>query len=199
MTPEQERLWEILTPLQQRIVTGVEAGKSPSQAYVDAGGTCQTKAAVATAACKLLNDGNVLAYRRSLNADDINPMVMSRAEMRARLTSIARGNLTDIARVRKECIGYNDEGEPLYRSFVEIEGFDDVPEDSLIALQEVTQKEHGITIKMQNQIAAMKALAELDGLDAPKATKLELPSGVSVTINAVDPVEAAAQYQALMR
>lgn len=165
---KQAVLYARMTDLQKRVVAGVEAGKSQRQAYFDAGGTASNPVSADTTVSELLSNPNVVAFRESLHGTKINHLIMTREEMRARLTAIARGDVAEIVRVKKRCIGYDEEtAEPIYQSYVDAEDFDNVPRDALTALAEVSQKKDGISIKMQNSVGAMKLLAALDGLEAP--------------------------------
>lgn len=193
-------LWNALTPLQQGVVQGLEDGLSPRDAYRRANGTSENLKAIDVMVSKMLSSANVKAYRDALAGEKVSAMVMTREEMRLRLSQLARANLHDIVTVRKEPAGYDDGGNPIYLNRVEVEDFEDVPEDTLVALAEVQQKKDGIAIKLKDGIAAMKLLADLDGYTNKAASVTITGHGAtSVTINATDPAEAATQYQELMR
>lgn len=198
MTEEQKKLYKILTPLQRGFVEWLEHGHSPKQALVKAGGEYSTDAVLSSCATRMLRDANVHNFRMAMKTDDLDAMCMSRAEMTLRLTELSRARITNVARVKKRLVGYTDEGEEVYVNDVSIEDFDDVGEEELGAISEISQKEHGITLKMHNPLQAMKQLAELYGLDAPKKTEITGKGGMLIKITAVDPAEAASQYQELM-
>ena len=198
LTEQQIKLFTSLTRLQQGVVTNVEKGMAPVQAYYAAGGTSVNAATAHATVNELLQNPNVVAFRRTLSAAKVNHLIMTREEMRLRLTAIARGQVADLARVEREFIGYHEEtGEELYRERLVYEAFDTANPDSVTAISEIAPSEHGIKIKMQSSLAAMKQLAELEGLDAPRQTDLTV-NGVVATITATDPVEAAKQYMELM-
>lgn len=176
----------------------VERGMAPIQAYYAAGGTAETPRAAHACASQVLESVSVLAFRKTLNSSKVNHLIMNREEMRQRLTAIARGQVADLAKVVKEFIGYNEEtGEEVYREKLVYEAFDTANPDSVLAVSEVAPNEHGIKIKMLSSLAAMKQLAELDGMDAPAKTDLTV-GGVVTTLTATDPVEAAKQYMEMM-
>lgn len=200
MNDKLVELWNAMTPLQQGVVKALEEGYSPREAYKLAGGTSENLRSVDAMVCGLLTSSNVRAYRDALAGQKVSAMVMSREEMRLRLSHLARADLHDIVTVRKDPIGYDDDGNPLYRNRVTIEDFNDVPEETLMGLSEVQQKKDGIALKMKDSIAAMKLLADLDGYTGKAASVTITGHGTtSVTISSTDPAEAANQYQELMR
>jgi phage terminase small subunit len=198
MTEEQLKLYKILTPLQRAFVEHLEHGYAPKVAYKMAGGVGGTDASLAACTSRAMRDANVQAFRMSMKQDDLDAMCMSRAEMTMRLTELARSRITSVAKVKRHLMGYTDEGEEIYVERVEVQDFDDVDDAELGAISEIAQKEHGITIKMHNPLQAMKQLAELYGMDAPKRTEVSGPGGTAVKITAVDPADAARQYQEMM-
>jgi phage terminase small subunit len=198
LSEHQIKLFTSLTRLQQGVVMNVERGMAPVQAYYAAGGTAESPRAAHATVSNMLNNDAVLAFRRTLTAGKVNHLIMSREEMRLRLSSIARGQIADLARVEKEFIGYHEEtGEEMYRDRLVYEAFDQASPDSVLAINEISRNEHGIKIKMQSSLAAMKQLAELEGMDAPVKTDMTV-NGVGVKITATDVVEASKEYMELM-
>lgn len=199
MNPKLLELWNKMSPLQQGVVQALEQGYPPREAYKRGGGSSTNLKSIDAMVCGLLTSSNVVAYRNALAGEKINPMIMSREEMRLRLTNLARANLTDVARVTKVLMGYDDDGLPIYVNRVEIEDFNDVPDETLAGLSEVAQKKDGISLKMKDSIAAMKLLAELDGHQKPAQVEIRGFGNTAVSITSTDPAEAAVQYQELMR
>jgi hypothetical protein len=199
LSEKQITLFQALTPLQARVCKNLERGMSPRDAYYAAGGGASTHRNADSAVSELLTNSNVQAFRRSLAGRDVNHMVMSREEMRTKLTAIARASLSDLAAVKRRLVGYDDDGIPQYINYVELEDFTEAPLHSVQAVNEISQKEHGITIKMQSGLQAMKQLAELEGLEAAKVTEIKGVGGQTVILNGVSAPEAANVYQELMR
>jgi phage terminase small subunit len=199
MSPEQLKAYERLTELQRGMVKYLHEGYPPKEAYKLAGGKAKNDASLSTCVSGLLRDANVTNFRRLMHIEDLNAMTMSRAEMLRRLTELGRGRIANIAKVVKRVVGYTDEADEIWETVVEVQDFDDVDEAELGAISELSQKEHGITIKMHSPLQAMKQLAELQGLEAPKRTEISGPGGGAIKITSVDPVEAARQYQEIMQ
>ena len=197
---KQLKLFTILTPLQQKMCIYMEKGSPPVEAYRLAGGKAESANSMQACAYSLLQNSNVRAFRESLNSETLNGMIMSRAEMRARLTAIARGNITDLVRIEQKFIGYDEEtGEERFTPIVIYEPFETANPDALAALAEISRNEHGIKLKMHSPTAAIKQLAELDGLNAPTKQDIKVSGGAVVSITTVDPAEAAKQYMDLMK
>ena len=190
--------YERLTPLQQRAMSFLDQGYSPKEAYIAAGGEAGTDRVIASCANQLMSNKNVAEYRRILNGKAVDASVMTVTEMRRRLSGIARAGIHKVASVRKKLMGYDDEGNEVYRTEVVYEDFNDIDEDVLGAISEISQKEHGITIKMQSGLAAMKQLAELEGMEAPKRTEITGAGGTAIAITSVDPNEASRQYMEML-
>lgn len=116
MTPEQQELFDSMTPLQQRMCTVmVENPKlSQRQAYYAAGGTAKNDVTADSCAYEILSNPQVKAFMDSVKGQAVSDAIMTRDEAMKILTGMARGNLTDIVKFKTVCVGMDMEtGEPL--------------------------------------------------------------------------------------
>lgn len=210
MNEEQQRLFEMLTPLQKEVSLNSIAGMTDIDAYKASRGKAKTLNTMRASVSEILINPNVVAFKRSMTEHIVNPAIMSRNEMMERLSGLARTNMSDLITWGVQ----GDTGD--YREGEEIEdGIDDPqyqePQSvwvikpsalqdpiKVASIAEVTASKEGIKIKQHSPLAAMKQLAELAGYNA--AQKVEHSGAVAVTsidLNA-SPEEAARMYAEMM-
>lgn len=172
MTPEQLILFDNLTSLQQRIATNVLAGMTQRQAYYAADGSAKSDTAADTSASEIMNNPKVKAFMDSMKVQAVSDAIMTKEEMLARLTRIARTGITDIARFKTSHVGMDMEsGEEIKQTTWEIrEELQDEDPEKLATIFELEAGKNGPKIKMHSQIQAMAQLARLQGYDAPQKT-----------------------------
>lgn len=195
MEQDAKSLFLELTRLEQDTVTNWLRGMTQRQAYLTAGGTSATASGADVAACALLNKPKVKRYVEAVRQTDHDETIMGRDEMRRRLTVLARTDLKDLVEF-SEVDGPGGKKQTVWRLR------DDIDPLKQAAISELTFTKQGPKIKTHGALAAMKQLADLDGLEAPKRTELSGPGGkplVSATLDTTDPVEAARAYAELMK
>lgn len=152
MTPEQKKLFEALTPLQQKVCTNVLSGMSNIDSYKAAGGKAKTKASQEAATSELLSHLKVKAFLDSMKESAVNSAIMSRQEMMETLTRLSRVNL------------------PLKKDgTLELTS---LSPEQMEALEQVQIAESGIKAKNYSKLAAMKQLAELAGYNEKQRVEL---------------------------
>lgn len=197
MTDEARELFATMTELQRRVASNVLRNMTARQAYIHAEiGTATTPSSIDTCVSEILNNPKVARYLALVRGAEHDETIMGRDEMRRRLTVLARTDLTDLVefedvevapgkkqtvwRIREEA-----RTDPLKRA----------------AISELVFTKQGPKIKTHSALAAMKQLADLDGLDAPKRTEVSGPGGAPIAVAAIDasdPAEAAKAYQAML-
>ena len=198
MSDEAVELFGSMTELQRRVATNVLRGMSSRQAYIHSGiGTASTPSSVDTCVSEILNNPKVARYLALVRKADHDETIMGRDEMRRRLTVLARTDLTDLVEFELVEVPGTGKKQTVWRIRPEAEA-DPL---KLAAISELVFTKQGPKIKTHSALAAMKQLADLDGLEAPKRTELSGPGGTPLAIAAIDtsdPAEAAKAYQAML-
>ena len=179
MTPEQQLLFDQLTELQQRIATGVLAGMTQRAAYLAAGGKAVTETAIDSGASEILRNPQVKAFMDSMKVQAVSKAVMSRDEILARLSLIARTGITDIVRFKTANIGKDMEtGEDINQTAWTIdEDLQDSDPDKLASIFELEVGKNGPKIKMHNSVQAMAQIAKMQGYEAASKHEIAGPGG----------------------
>lgn len=167
MNAEQQKLFDNLTQLQQRMATNVLAGMSQRAAYVQAGGKGTTETTIDSSASEILRNLQVKAFMDSMKVQAVNKAIMDRDEMLARLTLFARKGVKDIVRFKTTIVGIDPEtGEAVEQTVWVIP--DDVMqnEDDLSIISELEVGKHGPKIKTHSSLQAMAQIAKLQGYEA---------------------------------
>jgi phage terminase small subunit len=168
MNKEQKALFNELTELQQRFCINMLSGKySQRQAYVDAGGTAINDESRDSISSRMLSDAKVKAYMDSMKESMVKAAVMSREEMLERLTTFARGNMSDLVEFGEYEIGEED-GQPIIQATWKIKGSAKQDENQMVTISELTAGRDGIKIKQHSPLQAMKQIADMEGFNAPK-------------------------------
>lgn len=195
MEQDAKSLFAELTDLQRGTVTNVLRGMTQRQAYITAGGTATSTTSVDTAACTIMNNVKVKRYLVLVRGEEHDETIMGRDEMRRRLTVLARTDLKDLVEF-SEVDGPGGKKQTVWRLR------DDIDPLKQAAISELTFTKQGPKIKTHGALAAMKQLADLDGLEAPKRTELSGPGGTPLavaTFDATDPQEAARAYAEMIK
>lgn len=169
MTPEQQLLFDALTPLQQRMCTiSIEnPNLSQRQVYLLAGGSAKTETAQDTSACEIMNNPQVKAFMDSVKVQAVSEAIMTRDEMLERLTLFARKGVKDIVRFKTAEIGRDTEtGEPLMQTGWFIPDSVMQNEDDLSIISELEVGRFGPKIKTHSALQAMAQIARMQGYEA---------------------------------
>lgn len=179
MTPEQQLLFDQLTELQQRIATGVLSGMTQRAAYYAGGGKAKDDPGADMSASQIISNPKVKAFMDSMKAQAISKAVMSRDEILARLSLIARTGITDIVRFKTANIGKDMEtGEDINQTAWTIdEDLQDSDPDKLASIFELEVGKNGPKIKMHNSVQAMAQIAKMQGYEAASKHEIAGPGG----------------------
>lgn len=197
MDNEALELFASMTELQQGTVTNFLRGMSQRQAYITAGGKAGTASGADQSASEILNHPKVRRYRQLVQAETHDETIMGRDEMRRRLSVLARTDLKDLVEF-SEVEGPGGKKQTVWR----LRDDDQIDPLKRAAISELTFTKQGPKIKTHSALAAMKQLADLDGLEAPKRTELSGPGGTplaTVSFDALDPQEAARAYAEMIK
>lgn len=185
MTPEQEVLFDQLTPLQRQVSTNVLAGMNQRQAYKAAkNGTAQSDTAIDTSASEIMNNPKVKAFMDSMRKQAVSEAIMIRDEAMKILTGMARGNLTDIVKFKTVTIGMDMEtGEPLNQTAWTLdENLQETDPDKLMIIESLEVGKNGPKIKAHSKSAAIALLAKMQGWEAASKHEISGPGGKPIQV-----------------
>lgn len=177
MNEEQKELYAKLTPLQQHTANGHLKGWTNEKSYLQA---CKkTKREPAknprSAANQILTNTNVKAYvescKKSIAESDVDNTIMTREEALRRLTVIARGKtLAQFKNVEIPILigkKAGDEDDEHWgseeRTIWNIPDAENLTDEQLQTIQEVTATKEGPKIKQYSPTEAIKLMCEMEG------------------------------------
>jgi phage terminase small subunit len=174
LSQEQLALWNALTPLQQRVCTyKLEAKYSDAECYRRAGGRAKSDGSVRTSVSEIMANPNVVAYLNAMAKSSVTDKVMKRQEMAERLSLLAQTKVTDVIDFHpgKDLIDPDTGDIVKGQTFWSLKDPEDMGGAGLLAIKEVTAGRNGLTIKLHDQMVAMKQLSDLAGMNAPIKTE----------------------------
>lgn len=178
MTPEQQILFDDLTPLQKRMATNVLAGMNQRQAYYAAEGSAKSDTAADTSASEIMNNPKVKAFMDSMQKQAVNDAIMGREEMLARLSLYARKGIKDIVKFKTVVIGKDLEtGEDLQQTGWWIPDSVLQSEEDLSIISELEVGKFGPKIKTHSALQAMAQIAKMQGYEAAQKFEHAGPDG----------------------
>lgn len=166
LTPEQIDLARDLTNLQRMTVLNQFLGMSPVDSYKAAGGKAKNDQSAAASVSRMLKDVKVRAFNDSLLESVTSNAIMTREEALEILSHQARTTIKDVARFRKTQVGEDDKGEPVYQAVWEMKGSDEITDEQARSITEVSAGKDGLKLKLHDQKAAIKQLADMEGWNA---------------------------------
>jgi len=186
---DQKRMFEVLTPLQQKVVVNIIAGMSDIDSYYAAEGKAATRQSAAASVSHMLTDRNVKAYLDAMKREAVSTAVMGRTEMLERLSLLSRTPMSDLIEWFSIM---DDSGRPTGQTFWRVKESAKQNPLAMASIAELTAGKDGFKLKQHSQLAAMKQLADLEGYNKPQ--KIE-QSGVvtSVQMSKEDYAEARKQ------
>lgn len=179
MNAEQQALFDNLTQLQQRVVTNVLAGMSQRIAYYQAGGSAKTDLSADATVSELLSNPNVKSFMDSMKKQAVSDAIMTREEAMKILTTLGRGNLTDIVKFKTSHVGQNAEtGDDVHQTTWLIdEDLQANDPDKLMIISELEVGKNGPKIKQHSKVAAIAQLAKMGGWEAARKFEHAGPGG----------------------
>jgi phage terminase small subunit len=166
LTPEQMELARGLTNLQRMSVLNQFLGMPPVEAYKAAGGKAKNDQSAAASVSRMLKDVNVRAFNDSLLESITSKAIMTREEAMEILSHQARTSIKDVARFRKAQVGEDEDGNPVMQTVWESKDSDEITDEQAMAITEVSAGKDGLKLKLHDQKAAIKQLADMKGWNA---------------------------------
>lgn len=199
LTAEQQKLFDVLTPLQKRFALAIIKGRNQTDAYKTAKGKAKGDA-MRAAASRMYANVNVVAFLQAVQGEVVDEAIMTREEALKRLSKMGRTSITDIAEFSNSVVGEDEDGQPVYQAVWSFRNSTLQDPDAMSAIAELTTGKDGIKLKMHDPKAAIKQLAEMQGWEAPKKSEVSGPGGgpVKTETVAMTPQEAADAYKKLM-
>lgn len=182
LTEHQKALFDDLTKLQQKFALGIVKGLSQIDAYKQAGGKAKTEESAHASASEIISNLKVKAFINEMNKEAITDAVMTRQEALERLSVMGRASLHEMVEFSEAECGTDDNGNPIIQAGWRFKDSALQSSGSLSAISELTAGKRGISIKLHDPKTAIKQLAELQGWEPPKQSKL--------TITATKPLSA---------
>lgn len=200
LTAEQQKLFDVLTPLQKRFALAIIKGKNQTDAYKAAKGKAKTPEAIRNSASQIFTNLGVQAFLKSVQGEIVDEAIMTREEALKRLSKMGRTSITDIAEFSNSVVGEDEDGQPVYQAVWSFRNSTLQDPDAMSAIAELTTGKDGIKLKMHDPKAAIKQLAEMEGWEAPKKAEMSGPGGAPVRteVTNLTPQEAAEAYKKLM-
>lgn len=179
MNAEQQALFDQLTQLQQRVATNVLAGMSQRIAYYQAGGSAKTDESADATASEILSNPTVKAFMDSMKVQAVSDAIMSREEAMKILTTLGRGNLTDIVKFKTSHVGQHAEtGADIHQTTWMIdEELQANDPDKLMIISELEVGKNGPKIKQHSKVAAIAQLAKMGGWESASKHEISGPGG----------------------
>lgn len=179
MNAEQKLLFDELTDLQQRVATGVLAGMTQRAAYYAGGGKAKDDPGADMSASQIMGNPKVKAFTDSMKVQAVSDAIMTREEAMRILTTLGRGNLTDIVKFKTVHVGQNAEtGDDVHQTTWEIdEALQANDPDKLIIISELEVGKNGPKIKQHSKTAAIAQLAKMAGWEAAQKFEHAGPGG----------------------
>lgn len=173
MTDEQKKLFEVLSPLQQRMAINHLSGVygSARECYVEAGGQSLTDSAKDSAASVMLNNVKVQSFISAMKEVKVIEAIMTREEMSERLTNLSRTGMSDLIEWGEQEL-MSDEGISIIQSNWKVKDEAMIDPDKMASIAELSSTPMGIKIKQHSPLQAMKQLADMQGYNAAKEIKI---------------------------
>lgn len=163
LTAEQQKLFDVLTPLQKRFALAIIKGKNQTDAYKAAKGKAKTPEAIRNSASQIFTNLGVQAFLKSVQGEIVDEAIMTREEALKRLSKMGRTSITDIAEFSNSVVGEDEDGQPVYQAVWSFRNSTLQDPDAMSAIAELTTGKDGIKLKMHDPKAAIKQLAEMQG------------------------------------
>lgn len=151
-------IFRSMTELQQDVVINRLSGMTNRDAYLNSGGRAEGKNSVDASASRILSGDKPKKFIEGVKRLKFSEAIMSREEMGARLSELARTEMRDVVEF----------GEVDGQSVWKIRPMEEIGGSGHAAIKEISTTADGAKIKIHDQLIAMKQLAQLYGYDSPQ-------------------------------
>lgn len=169
LSDEQLEMYGNLTKLQKSVSLKKLEGLSDAEAYRQGGGKAKGASSLTSAASEILTNLDVRQFIDSFNGHLISRAIMSREEMLERLTVMARTEITDVIKFSDAApMDTEADGQTVIdeQSVWSLRQAEDMRNGGTAAISELTASRDGLKIKLHDQKAAMKQIADIEGFNA---------------------------------
>ena len=115
LTAEQQKLFDVLTPLQKRFALAIIKGRNQTDAYKTAKGKAKGDA-MRAAASRMYANVNVVAFLQAVQVEVVDEAIMTREEALKRLSKMGRTSIADIAEFSNSIVGEDVDGQPVFQA-----------------------------------------------------------------------------------
>lgn len=169
---EAVRLFHALTPLQKGVTIAKLGDPSMSdyEAYKIGGGKGKSFTSCRTSVCQIFTKLSVTKFMHAMQELRFASMIMSRNEMAARLTDLAKTSTSDVVdmhvgrKLKDVETGAIVDGQ----TFWSVKPVDEMTNAGTAAIKELSAGKDGMKVKLHDPLIAMKQLAELAGYNKPQ-------------------------------
>lgn len=172
---ELAKTFNEMTVLEQGTSLCKLLGMSNRDAYYAGGGTATSISSADACAARVLGTNRCKAFITGCRNLQLAANIMSREEMAARLSEMARTRIDDVVEFHETDGHYVDgeTGEAVKpQSLWSVKRQDEMSGGGLAAISELTAGKEGLKVKMHDQKAAMKLLSDLMGYNKPQEVKV---------------------------
>lgn len=165
----QSELYNRLTSMQKLLVIAVLTGMPYAEAWKEVRPQSKLSPKEATNKVgKILREPKVAAFLDSVREMSVSEAIMSREEALAKLTKIARTNLTDIVTFSRRNMGTDESGKPVYQTVWDFRSMEEMDPAALASISELSAGKDGLKIKQHDVLTAIRRMAEIQGWLAAK-------------------------------
>ena len=179
MTEDQIKLFDALTPLQQKVATHSLKGHNNVDSYKLGGGKAKTNDAAEASASQIFGNLKFKAFIDAMKQASVTSAVMGRTEMLERLSVLSRVNMSDLIEWRTT-LSEDAEGQEVEQSCWAMKESAILDDHKLASIAEVKAGRDGFTIKQHSPLSAMKQLSDLAGYNEPIKTELTGKDGGAI-------------------
>jgi len=158
-------MFHSMTPLQQNVAINKLSGMTNRDSYTRGGGTAKSTSSVDVCASGLLSNPKVKSFIQRARTLRFSQHIMTKDEMGARLTDLARTEVRDIV----DFVDAPETEQTMWR----IKPDGEMGGAGHAAISEIVAGRDGIKFKIHDQRAAMKQLAQLYGYEQPQRIEVE--------------------------
>lgn len=191
LTTKQIELYDALTENEKTFVLCKISGMSNYESFLPF--TISTnRLTIMKSASKMAGGHRVRAFLNEMSRVRFSQAIMTREEMAARLSKIARTEITDIVTTNTRELMDVETGEIVNAQTTwSLKPFDEMENGGVSAISELSATNRGLTIKTHSQITAAKQLAELMGYNKPQQLEVSVAKSLDDLYDDFEAEEAA--------
>lgn len=172
MTEEQDALWRKMTSLHKAVLMEHLNGHTHTQVWrrVRPESKLDDHAA-SNRVLTILKRPHIRKFIETLRMEKLSDAIMSREEALAKLSTLARGNMSDLVEFGEFQVGVDANDKPVMQSVWVFKDSALLDPKQLATIAELTASRDGFKIKQHSSTAAIAKLSEILGWNAPVKVK----------------------------